>query len=226
MREEDGPVVRWRQAFAALGERAAPGPDCPEPDRIWAAATAESPPAERHEIFDHMASCASCAAAFRLARGLSQEEAPQEKTGRVAQVKAFPRLVARPWLRWGTALAAAAAAVVLAVQLPGWLSRPGPYRGGEVREIRSQIPEGTILPREKADLRWTAGPPGSVYEVRVLTPEGREIAVESGLAEPRWRIPASALTAVPSNAVLYWRVTALPPDGKSLGSKTFSVRLE
>jgi len=221
MREEDGPVVRWRQGFAALGERAAPGPDCPEPDRLWAAATGEAPQAERHAVFEHMASCASCAAAFRLARGLSREE-----TESAAQVEPFPRLHPRPWLRWGAALAAVAAAVVLAVQLPGWWSRPGPYRGGEVREIHSQIPEHSLLPRAQADLRWSAGPSGSVYEVRVLTREGREIAVESGLAEPRWQIPPSALAAAPSGTVLYWQVKALPPDGKSLGSKTFSVRLE
>jgi hypothetical protein len=225
MTEEDGPVVRWRQAFAALGERVAPGPACPEPDRIWAAATAESPPAERHEIFEHMASCASCAVAFRLARELSAESREEGAAGAPVEPLLLPG--PRSWMRWGASLAAAAAVAavaVVAVQLP-W-SRPGPYRGGESREIRSQIPEQARLPRGQADLRWTAGPPGSVYEVRVLTREGREIAVESGLAEPRWRIPASALTAVPSGAVLYWRVTALPPDGKSLGSKTFSVRLE
>jgi hypothetical protein len=228
--EESGPGQRWRAAFAALGERAAPGPACPEPDRLWAAATAESPPAERHEIIAHTASCPSCAAAFRLARGLSQGEiqrADHGETGRAAQVVPLSRPVRRPWLRWAAPLAALAAAVALAILVPGgWRSVPGPFRGGEPGEIRSQLSEGATLPREQADLRWSAGPPGSLYEVRVSTREGREIAVESGLETPQYRIPPSALTGAPAGTLLYWQVRALQPDGKSTVSKTFSVRLE
>jgi hypothetical protein len=220
MKDEDGTAARWRQAFAGLSERAAPRPDCPEPDRIWAAASAESPPAERHEIFDHIASCASCAAAFRLARGLSQEKSSQQD----GQVELFPLIKPRSWQRWGAALAAAV--LVLAVLLPRWWNRPEPYRGGEAREILSQIPDDAPLARDQAVLRWTAGPPGSLYEVRVLTRDGREIAVESGLTEAHYQIPPSALSEVSAGTILYWQVKALQPDGKNLGSKTFSVRLE
>ena len=101
-----------------------------------------------------------------------------------------------------------------------------PYRGGESREIVAEIPEAAVLPRGEADLRWAAGPPGSRYEVRVLTPEGREIAVESDLTAPRYRIPASALQGVEAGSLLYWQVKAFPPEGTSVPSKTFSVRLE
>ena len=228
MSEEEGASLRWRQAFAALGERAVPGPTCPEPDRLWAAATAESPVAERHEIIAHTASCPSCAAAFRLARGLSQEEA-----GQGAQVEpqvasdtgplCFP---SRPWLRRGASLAALAAAVLLAVLIPGWWrSQPPAYRSPETPEIRSLLPEEANLPREQADLRWSAEPAGSRYEVRVLTREGREIAVEPGLETPQYRIPQSALSGIGAGTVLYWQVKALRPDGKNVVSKTFSVRL-
>jgi len=220
MKDEDGTAARWRQAFAGLSEQAAPRPDCPDPDRIWAAAIAEAPPAERHEIFDHIASCASCAAAFRLARGLSQERSSQQD----GQVEPFPASQPR-WRRWGAALAAVAAVLALAVLIPRW-NRPEPYRGGESREIQSQIPDEAPLPRGQAVLRWTAGPPGSQYEVRVLTRDGREIAVESGLTEAHYQIPPPALSDVPAGTVLYWQVKALRPDGKNLGSKTFSVRLK
>ncbi|HSN85754.1 MAG TPA: hypothetical protein VL025_03305 [Thermoanaerobaculia bacterium] len=221
MNESEGSSARLREAFAALGERAAPGPACPEPDRLWAAATAESPVEERHEIIAHTASCASCAAAFRLARGLSDE------AGRAGQVVPISRFTQRPWLRWAAPLAAVAAALILAVLVPGmWRSEPSPYRGGETREILSEIPETAALPRGQADLRWTAGPPGSRYEVRVLTPEGREIAVESDLTTPQYRIPPSALQGVEAGSVLYWQVKALSPDGASVVSKTFSVHLE
>jgi hypothetical protein len=220
--EREGASVRLREAFAALGERAAPGPACPEPDRLWAAATGESPVEERREIIAHTASCASCAAAFRLARGLSEDEA-----GPAGQVVPHSRFAQRPWLRWAAPLAAVAAALILAVLVPGmWRNEPAPYRGGETREILSEIPETAALPRGQADLRWSAGPPGSRYEVRVLTPEGRELAVESGLTTPQYRIPPSVLQGVEAGSVLYWQVKALPPDGTSLASKTFSVRLE
>ena len=222
MNEREGASVRLREAFAALGERAAPGPACPEPDRLWAAATAKSPVEERHEIIAHTASCASCAAAFRLARGLSEDEA-----GHAGQVVPNFRFTQRPWLRWAAPLAAIAAALILAVLVPGmWRREPSPYRGGETREILSEIPETAALPRGQADLRWTAGPPGSRYEVRVLTPEGREIAVESGLTTPRYRIPEAALGGVEAGTAVYWQVKALEPDGTSRVSKTFSVHLE
>lgn len=220
--ERDGSSVRLREAFAGLGERAAPGPECPEPDRLWAAATAESPVEERHEIIAHMASCASCAAAFRLARGLSEE-----KAGHAGQVVPSSRFLRKPWLRWAVPLAAVAAALILAVLVPGmWWSGPVPYRGGETQEILSEISETAVLPRQQADLRWSAGPPGSRYEVRVLTREGRELAVESDLTAPRYRIPEAALGGVAAGTVVYWQVKAFPPDGASVVSKTFSVRLE
>jgi hypothetical protein len=60
----------------------------------------------------------------------------------------------------------------------------------------------------------------------VLTPEGREIAVESDLTAPQYRIPPSALQGIEAGSLLYWQVKALPPDGTSVASKTFSVRLE
>jgi hypothetical protein len=200
-----------RDAFAGLGETAVPGPDCPAPDRLWAAATAEAPVEERHEIIAHTATCASCASAFRLARGLSEE-------------KKEASLVRGPWARWTPVLGALAAVLLLAIVVPGlWRSKPGPYRGGQAQEIRSLADEA--LPRDRAELRWTPGPVGTRYEVRVLTRGGEEIAVESELEAPRYAIPASALAGVPAGTVLYWQVKALHPDGKSSVSKTFEVRL-
>lgn len=202
-----------RDAFAGLGETAAPGPDCPAPDRLWAVATGEATVDERHEIIAHTATCASCASAFRLARGLSEKEKTEAA-------------VLRPsWKRWAPGIVALAAVLALAVLVPGlWQSKPEPYRGGQDQEIRSLTGEAA-LPRDQAELRWTPGPPGSRYEVRVLTRDGAEIAVESDLEVPRYRIPPSALVGAPPGMVLYWQVKALRPEGKSSASKTFEVRL-
>jgi hypothetical protein len=202
--------ARLQEAFAELGETAASGPDCPEPDRLWAVATGEAPVPERQEIIAHMATCASCAAAFRLARGLSEERKDAS-------------VVRRSWTRWAPVVGALAAVLILAVMIPS-LYKPAPYRGGKDPEIRSLL-DDTALPRKQAELRWSAGPAGTRYEVRVLTRDGAEIAVEPDLEMPRYRIPASALAGVPDGSVLYWQVKALYPDGKRFASKTFEARL-
>ena len=199
-----------KEAFAGLGETAAPRPDCPLADRLWAVAAGEAPVEERHEIIAHMADCASCASAFRLARGMAEE-------------KKEASVVRGPWMRWAPMVGAIAAVLVLAVLIPS-LRKPEPYRGGQDQEIRSLM-ESEALSRDRAELRWSPGPPGTRYEIRVLTGDGAEIAVESDLEEPRYEIPAPALAGVPAGTVLYWQVKAMHPDGKSSASKTFEVRL-
>lgn len=200
-----------KEAFAGLGETAAPRPDCPPADRLWAVATGEAPVEERHEIIAHMADCASCASAFRLARGMSEE-------------KKEASVVRGPWMRWAPMIGALAAVLVLAVLIPS-LRKPEPYRGGQDQEIRSLVDQAA-LPRDHAELRWSPGPPGTRYEVRVLTADGAEIAVEPDLEAASYQIPPSALAGVPAGTVLYWQVKALYPDGKRSASKTFETRLQ
>jgi hypothetical protein len=231
MNEPEGPGARLREAFAGLSERAVPGPSCPEPDRLWAAATAEAPAEERREIVAHTATCASCAGAFRLALGLSREE-----RGHASGKEGIAPLLApsRPWFQRSAPLAALAAALLIAVLVPvWWRSQPVPapqyppqYRDVETLEIRSRLAEGAALPRNQAVLSWSAGPSGSLYEVRVLTREAREIAVEAELEVPRYQIPPSALAGIPPDTILYWQVKALRPDGTNVVSKTFSIRLQ
>lgn len=231
-REERGEretTLRLREAFASLGETAAPRPDCPPPDRLWAAAIGESTAEERQEVVAHMATCASCASAFRLARGLSQEQASAQASP-LTPVQPV-RLIKRPWVRWGAGLAAAAALVAILTPLGLWQPKPPSpqYRGerdGEVRSLVHNGEDGATLPRDRAELLWTAGPPGSRYEVRVLTRDGDEVVVESGLKSPRYLIPPSVLTDLPPGALLHWQVKVSRPDGASAQSKTFSIRLE
>ncbi len=221
LKAHEGDIRRWREAFAGLSERGVPGPACPDPDRIWAAAMGEGTAEERQEIIAHTAACASCAGAFRLALGMSREE-------RHGSARVEP--IARPWFQRTGPLAALAAALLVAVLLPVlWRAQQAPpqYRdNGERLEIHSRIAEGAVLPRQQAVLSWSAGPPGSLYEVRVLTREAREIAVETGLEEPRYQVPPAALGGIPAGSVLYWQVKTLRPDGTSGVSKTFTVRLQ
>jgi hypothetical protein len=225
MIEEPAEIGRWRAAFAGLGEQKTAGPECPDPDRLWAAASGEAPVAERHQIIEHTAACASCATAFRLALRLSREEAREgEASGAVASLPARRS----PWGQRIPLAAALAAGLLLAVVVP-WrlLDRSTPqYRETPAAGLASQIAEGAVLPRDRAVLRWSAGPDGSRYDVRVLTAAGREVAVETGLTAPEVQIPPDALQGVALGEILYWQVDLLRPDGSRTASKTFSVRIE
>jgi hypothetical protein len=228
MNEERAQGDRLKAAFAALGEGGAPTAACPEPDRLWAAAAGEGTAEERQEVIDHTAGCASCATAFRLARSLAQT--PAEAT--TATIVRFP--TARRWLTRPGSLAALAAILVLAILVPSWWSRqsgPPPVlrnRGTSHGDhaIESQLPEGAALPRDQAVLRWSAGPPGSFYEIRVSTRQAQEVAVETGLETPRYRVPPESFHGYPSATIFYWQVTTRFPEGTSGTSSTFSFRLQ
>jgi hypothetical protein len=224
-----GAGEKLRRGFAELGEHGAPGPECPEPDRLWAAAAGEGTAEERQAVIAHTTTCSSCAAAFRLARGLGQGGDEAAGGGKILSLSR-----GSSWRRWGVPLAAVAAVLAVALLVPSPLSHtlsswvhPTPiYRGGEPLEVLSRLPEETALPRAAADLIWSEGPAGSRYEVRVSNRAGEEIVVESGLETPRYRIPESVLSGSPAGARLYWQVRMLPPDGPAVVSKTFSVRIE
>jgi hypothetical protein len=217
-----------KAAFAALGEGGAPTAACPPPDRLWAVAAGEGTAEERQEVIDHMAGCASCASAFRLARRLAQ--APAEAA--TATIVRFP--VVKRWLTRPGPLAALAAVLFLAILVPSWLSRrnglPPALRNRGTshgdRAIQSELAEGTALPRDQAVLRWSAGPPGSFHEIRVSTRQAQEVAVETGLETPRYRVPPESLRGIPTGTVLYWQVTTRFPNGTSGTSSTFSFKLQ
>jgi hypothetical protein len=171
---------------------------------------------------DHTAACAACAEAWRLAMEVTPDPIPAVAPPRRASVLAWPAAFAP---------LAAAAALVLAVGAGVWLSRaPGPgttseYRGGEAGAIRSLIGDDTALGREDFRLRWTAGPAGSRYDVRVTTESLQAVADVEGLAEPEFLVPAAALSAVPPGSRLLWRVERVRPDGEREASRTFVTRL-
>ena len=161
-------------------------------------------------------SCGACAEAWRLAR---------EVGGTLPLPEALDPALPRPrWGGFGTLLAAAAAAVVLATTL----ARPplSPYREVGAVVVRSRIPEGRPLSRSQCVLRWSPGPAGSHYDLRVATEDLTILAVVRGLEATEYRIPASALAPLPAGAKLLWQVEALSPDGTRLSSMTFVTRIE
>lgn len=59
-----------RDAFRSLADGASPSPGCPPASRLWDAQQGDVSPEEARQLMDHVASCPSCAQAWRLAREL------------------------------------------------------------------------------------------------------------------------------------------------------------
>jgi hypothetical protein len=208
---------RLRELFLeSLGEPTQDA-DCPDAGRIWAAVRGELPVAEAQGVVDHALACASCATALRLAREIQAEALPQ-----VAPRKAWR---AAHW-------AAVAAGIVVALLIPvgvyEWRTpapAPAVYRepGSEIAPL---VIEGQTLARAAFVLRWSPGPEGTRYSVRVLRSDLGVVARADGLDRAEFSVPIDALREIASGTVLFWRVEEHLPDGSHVVSDTFSVRLE
>src|SRR5690348_10154673 len=96
----------WRQAWAALAERATPTDACPPAERLWDAAHGELAPDEVATLVDHVAQCALCAEAWEISADLAKEGA----SAPAARVLTFPNRRVWTW-----APLAAAAVIVIGV---------------------------------------------------------------------------------------------------------------
>lgn len=223
-----------RRAFAAAAGPP-PAPErCPAPERIWAAAHGELPPAEAREVVDHTAGCPACAEDWRLAVSLGGEDAaragdaaPAEEARPVrpsAPVLAFPR---RRSLYASLAGLAAAACLLVAVVVQQRMHAPGSgiYREGTETELRSLLPAEASLPRERFLLRWSDLGPDATYDLQVSTQALQPVATRRDLTEPMYLVPADRLARLPRGTRLLWQVEATLPDGQSLTSETFTTSL-
>lgn len=216
MSPSDERYDEWlRAAFQARRAAATPPESCPAPSDLWSAARGEAPLETRRSLVDHTSVCGECAEAWRLAIDVSGDRASAR----------------RPWHR-SVAPLAAAAALVLALaggvwlwQAPSRVESPG-FRGAEAFAIRSLVREDEALPRRAFRLRWSPGPEGSRYDVRVTTESLQVLAGGQRLAEPSFLVPESALAPLPKDSRILWRVEASLPDGERVASPTFVTRLE
>jgi hypothetical protein len=157
------------------------------------------------------------AEAWRLAYQLHQGEA-----GQAVEPPA--------WWRRPTSWLAAAAVALLAVTVG--LMVPNRDRAGEdtMRNAGASrvepIGPSATLPRDEFRLRWTAGPEGSRYEVRVTTEDLRLLANVTGLTQPEALIDPGVLREVPSGARVFWQVEVILPTGVRETSRTFDTRMQ
>lgn len=217
MTRGDGFDERLRERFVAPPRGAATGADCPDADRIWRAARGELPFAETSALLDHVAACAACTVAWRLAR----EQAVADP---VVVGSASPRTL--PW-RW-----AAAAVVLVAVSglaLREWSRRgeeAGALRSTAETAIRAAVPDGAALPRSAFVLRWSGGPAGTRYTVLVTDERLAPVAEAANLDRTELRVPEASLAPLPAGARVLWQVKAVYPDGTRVASPTFVNRVE
>jgi hypothetical protein len=223
MSDSEPDIERLRAALRALGEEALPREDCPTPERLWGAVRAELPAEQRREVVDHIAGCLACAEAWRLAVEID----PNPPLAAVAPH--WPWLATFFEVRTLVPLAAtvlvATAANVLLLRGPEEPPRPG-YREAGPAAIHSLLPEKEAVSRSDFRLRWSPGPEGSRYDVRVTTESLDSVVSAQGLTEASFLVPESALNSLPSGSRLLWQVQMRLPDGERRDSPTFITVLQ
>jgi hypothetical protein len=220
--DDDQELASWRQAFAAPSQQTNPSA-CLAPETIWDAVHGDLPADAVRESVEHVATCASCAEEWRLARALQEQEAAAPAaTAAPAPLRFAPRRRMHRWRSWG--LAAAAALVIAGVGVQQL--RTPVYRGEEVA-VHSQVAEDKALPRDRFLLKWSVpAPAGATYNLKVSTEDLRNVAAVNGLKVPQYQVPASALTGLPAGAKLLWNIDVDLPAGSHLVSPTFVTAVQ
>jgi hypothetical protein len=208
---EPGDVARLRAALASLQGN---GQGSVDAGRVFDAVHGRLTAAEREALVEELLDNPDAAEAWRLARELATETAPQTAVEP-------PSRIGLKWL-------GVAAAMVLAVGVGWMVLRPAPepvYRGSQSLAIASALPANAPLPRAEPVLRWT-GPDGGRYRVRVLTPELEVLEESDELSTPQFTLSAETLRRVQPGGWIVWQVDARVPDGTAIVSPSFSTRIE
>ncbi len=192
--------------------------DCPAPEDILRATLGELTHADNESLADHAARCPVCSVAWCLARDYVRE------SGLVDQ----PRW--KPSRRWWLPAVAAAATLALAVLLAPWQERtrapaPGLRESGRIA-IESLVPEAMPLAAERFTLRWSPGPEGTRYDIRVTDQRLEHLAGAVSLRRAEYTVPTTVLARLEPGSLVLWQVEAVLPDKRRVVSRTFATRLE
>jgi hypothetical protein len=212
--------ARLRRAFTALEDLPVPEISDDVRERIWLAVSGVLPPDERRELIERTALDPACAEAWRVAHEMwlaSQESVAPLIT------PAGTACWTSPWL--------AAAAVLLFVTTLGIASlfNPPPadeYRTSPGYTVGSLVPDDMPLSRDAFRLRWTPGPAGSRYQVRVTTEDLRVLATAADLTVAELVVEPAVLASLPDGATVFWQVDVSLPTGERISSPAFAVRVQ
>ena len=137
-----------------------------------------------------------------------------------------PRSHALPWT---SSWLAAAAAVVLAATtgIVSLVNQPAAdeFRTSPGYAVTSLVLADTPLPRSEFRLRWTPGPEGSRYQVRVTTEDLQVLTRATDVAAPEFVVPIAPLAVLPDGARVFWQVDVSLPTGERITSPTFVARV-
>jgi hypothetical protein len=193
--------------------------NCPPADDFWAAAAGELPFERVRALVDHGTICVRCAEAWRILADVRRAagEAGAEVSAPPPPLR-FPLRTLLP-----LALSAMAAVGVWVVLRPPPI-RPAPVeRGnGNVPTLHAESPE--VQPARDAVLRWSEVPGASSYNVTVLTPDLVVVHQAVGVSGREFRLPDAVRKRAVGSSLL-WNVDAVMPDGRTVASPTFEVRL-
>jgi hypothetical protein len=214
--ETDPTVEKLRTRLAEAAEVVADERQCPAPDTLWESARERLDRRTNEIVVMHIGVCGACAAAWRTARELASDDAPQ-KAGAVRS--------------WAPMAVAASVLIVVLGGVAGLMLGPssvGPavYRTQEEVWLKSVLPEGETVSRDHFELRWTSGPEGTTYDIRVGTESLDVLARARGGEEPRFLVPAESLVGLPPGTGILWQVTAHLPDGRTIDSESFVTSVD
>ena len=223
-----GPSDDLEQRFrAAIPDTEDAG--CPPADHYWAAAAGELPFERVRALSDHGSTCARCAEAWRIladVRHAAAEPGIAEATPirpRSPMDAAPSRVTPRTRTLLPLALSAMAAVGLWVVLRPPPVGPPPVERGsGNAAAVRAESPDVQL--EKDVVLRWSEVPGATSYNVTVLTPDLVVLHQAVGVAGRQLRLPEGVRQRATGSGLL-WNVDAVMPDGRTVASPTFELRL-
>ena len=202
------------RAFAEREGRRSTSSACPPAEQLFEAASGGLDREQRLKMVDHVSQCAECAVAWRLAMELGARPAsPLAESGR-ARVSRY----------------AMAASVILAAGLTTYFVRQGHEAPPQYRDAPHQLAPvsrtGDKLSRNSAVLRWSPGPEGCTYAVRLTTADLIPVFEKQDITSEELAVPAAMLEKLPSGEQLLWQVEVRLPNGQRIASETYVVTLD
>jgi hypothetical protein len=207
------------RAFAERAQSPAALEECPKAELLFDAASGSLERDRRLAIIEHVARCAECAMAMRLAMELGARPG-SDSLPEAAITSRHSR-----WLPRVALAASVIAAVGLTLLfLPRHDLDPQYRQPMDPSAVTSLV--GSHLARERLLLRWSAGPPGSTYTLSVSSNELVALFSKRDVATTEYLVPADALAQVSPGEQIFWQVETRLPDGRRVSSDTFVVTLD
>jgi hypothetical protein len=222
-REDDGALRDAYQAAIA----GSPGECAPDDvDRVWEAVAGRLDVDRRRDLIDRMAGDPALAQAWRVAVELDRARGGDT----LAMLPKSSGSQPRPPARWlPAALMGLAATLIVAAGIRVILVNRAPadtFRTAAGTTVQSRVASDALLPRDAVVLRWSPGPGGSRYSVRVTTEDLKVLTTASDLTAPEFTVPRDRLGSVPSGGRVLWQVVLAAPGGETVSSQTFVVRVQ